>query len=254
MTIQATQEPTEKVTLPAHIRDYIARQPRLAWRRNLLRGLIRTLGFRVLWRVEVHGLEHIPPGGSAVLMMNHVSGLDPILLMGAVASRYVIPMTKIENAQHPILGFFVRWWGAFTVRRGEVDREALMNSIALLHSGELILIAPEGTRQRAGLSQPKDGMTYVATKANAIIVPAVVSGDLLTWGRSLKRLRRAHLRVDFGRPFRFRTLGRTRIPRSELSKMTEEAMYQLALTLPDATLRGIYSDTNHATTETLEFM
>lgn len=63
------------------------------------------------------------------------------------------------------------------------------------------------------------------------------------------------MQVIFGKPFRFKTDGRSRIPREELAVMTEEAMYQLAATIPDtyAHLRGIYSDLSKATTDTLEF-
>jgi 1-acyl-sn-glycerol-3-phosphate acyltransferase len=237
----------------ATVQQYIARQPALAWRRFLLRGLIQTLGFKVLWNVAVHGTENIPSSGPTILMMNHISALDPVLCMGAVSHRYVIPMTKVENAAHPILGGFVKWYGAYTVNREEVDRSALLNSIELLKSGQLILIAPEGTRNPEGLTQPKDGLTYVATKADAIIVPTAVSGAV-GWLPRLKRLNRGAMRVDFGRPFRFNTGGRARIPRDELAQMTQEAMYQLSLTLPDPALRGEYSNISQATTQTLSFL
>lgn len=237
----------------AEIHAYIERQPHLGWRRYLLRQFVRAVGYGLLWRVTVNGVENIPANGSTILMMNHISGIDPILCMGAVTSRYVIPMTKIENAQHPILGAFVRWYGAYTVTRGEVDRSALLNSIELLKSGQLILIAPEGTRSPEGLIEPKDGMTYIATKADSMIVPAAVSGAV-GWESNLKRLKRAPVRVDFGKPFKFKTDGRTRIPRDELAQMTQEAMYQLALTLPDENLRGAYQDVSKATTATLDFV
>jgi 1-acyl-sn-glycerol-3-phosphate acyltransferase len=231
---------------------YIARQERVAWRRFLLRGFIRTLGFKVLWKVDVTGLENIPDTGPTILMMNHISTIDPVLCMGAVTHRYVIPMTKIENAQHPLIGWLVRWYDAYTVNRGEVDRQALTNSIELLKSGQLILIAPEGTRSPDGLIQPKDGLTYVATKANAVIVPAAVA-YAQDWLAKLKHFKQAYAHVHFGKPFRFKTMGRERIPRDELAKMTQEAMYQLALALPDENRRGYYSDISRATTDTLEF-
>lgn len=241
------------MTSETTIQQYIDRQPSLGWRRFLLRGLIHTLGFRVLWNVAVHGAENIPASGPTILMMNHISATDPVLSMGAVRHRYVIPMTKVENARHPIFGSVVWWYGAYTVNRDEVDRSALMNSIELLKSGQLILIAPEGTRNPQGLQQPKDGLTYIATKADAVIVPTAVSGAV-GWLERLKRLDRGQMRVDFGRPFRFNTTGRSRIPRDELSLMTQEAMYQLALALPDARLRGEYRDIERATTQTLTFI
>lgn len=235
------------------IENYIARQPRLAWRRRLLRGLLRTVGFSLLCRVEVRGLENIPRTGPTILMMNHISAIDPIVTMALVTHRFVIPMTKIENARTPVLGFFVRWWGAYTVNRDEVDRAALLSSIALLHDGQVILIAPEGTRTPDGLIAAKDGLAYIAAKADAVIVPTAVYGAtdyLHRW----KRLRRAFAGVAFGTPFKLRTDGRSRIPRDELARMTQEAMYQLALTLPDPALRGVYSDLEQATTDHLHFV
>lgn len=238
--------------LRAEVDAYIARQRQVAWRRAVLRAALRGV-FAAVARVEVSGLHHIPASGPTLLMMNHISALDPVLCMAVVRPRFVIPMTKEENLHSPFLGPFVRWYDAYTVRRGTVDRSALLNSIELLKSGQLILIAPEGTRHPEGLSTPKDGLAYVATKADAVIVPAAIA-DATDWVSRLKRLRRVRARVAFGPPFRFKTGGRARIPRDELAQMTREAMYQLALALPDPALRGAYRDVESATTETLEFV
>src|SRR3990172_4335386 len=120
------------------VQEYIAIQPRLAWRRWLMRGLIRTVGFGLLCKAEITGVENIPASGPTILMMNHISGIDPIVCMGAVTHRYVIPMTKAELMHNVALMPFVRWWGAFIVRRGVVDRKALVNSIELARSGQLV--------------------------------------------------------------------------------------------------------------------
>lgn len=235
------------------VQDYVARQGRYIWRRHILRFVIRSLGFGFLAKIQVDGVENIPPSGPTILMMNHISSIDPIVCLGAVQGRFVIPMTKIENTHNPFLGFMVWWWGSYTVNRNEVDRKALLNSIELVKSGQLILIAPEGTRSANGLQEPKNGLTYIATKSNAVIVPATVS-DAVDWKDRIKGFKRARAHVSFGRPFRFKTDGRTRIPRNELNMMTQEAMYQLAITLPDESLRGNYQDIENATTEYLEFV
>lgn len=235
------------------VRRYVERQPRLAGRRRIMRAAIRLVVMRWLVHTTITGLENIPPAGPTILMMNHISLLDPVLCMGAVTSRFVVAMSKAENMRNPLLGPMIRWWGAFTVNRGEIDRTALANSIELVRSGSLLLIAPEGTRQRQGLARPKQGLAYIATKANAVIVPTAISGAV-GWMDSLKRLRRPHVRVDFGRPFRFKTSGRTRIPREELNRMMEEAMYQLAATVSDISMRGVYSDLSKATTNYIEFV
>lgn len=241
------------MTVSRSVEEYVAMQHRFRWRRQMLRNLIRTVGFGIIVRATITGLENIPDSGPTLLMMNHISLLDPILCMGGITNRFVIPMTKVENMRNPIVGPFARWWGSYSVNRGEVDREALNNSIELLKSGQLILIAPEGTRQREGLTQPKDGLTYIATKADAVIVPAAISGAV-GWMDELKHLKRPVVSLNFGKPFKFKTDGRKRIPREELSSMTDEAMYQLSMAVTDTSMRGVYSDLSQATTNYLEFI
>ena len=234
------------------VAEFIAAQPRYAWRRKLLRGAVRLVIMRILCRVTVVGADNVPQEGGSILMMNHISLLDPLLCLGAITKRFVIPMSKIENLTVPIIGTMVRWYGGFTVNRGEIDRKALTNSIELIKSGQLILIAPEGTRQKNGLVEAKDGLAYVATKAEAIIIPAAVSGAqnfLDDW----KHLRRPKITVTFGKAFRFHVEG-NRPSREALTAMTHEAMYQLSVAVPDPELRGMYRDLDKATTEHLTFL
>lgn len=237
-------------TQSSSVQAYIDRQPTYRWRRSVFNWILRRV-VSVLIQFEVSGVENIPASGGTILMMNHISAIDPGLCMAAVKTRYVVPMSKIENFRSPIWAPFLWFYGAYAVRRGEVDREALMNSVALLQSGLMVLIAPEGTRSAAGLQEPKDGMTYVATKADSIILPAGLSGAQHFKDRFP---RRTPVQLRFGPPFRFALNGRTRIPRDELALMTREAMYQLALAVPDARLRGAYSDVENATTQTLVFI
>jgi 1-acyl-sn-glycerol-3-phosphate acyltransferase len=239
------------MSLSASVQDFVARQETFRWKRNLIRLAIRTVGFHVLANVHVHGTENIPASGPTILMMNHISLIDPVVCMGAVTHRFVIPMSKVENLRNPLLALFIKWWGAYYVNRGEIDRKALMSSIELVKNDQLILIAPEGTRQ-TGLAYPKDGLAYVATKANAVIVPTAISGAQ-EWKAKLKRFQRALVTVTFGRPFRFKVEGE-RISREALHSMSQEAMYQLAITLPDPALRGVFHDLSRATTNYLEFV
>lgn len=241
------------MTLSSSVQEYVSQQPRLTWRRQIMRRFIRVVGFGILWKLEITGRENIPDTGPAIIMMNHISMIDPVLCMGAILNRFVIPMTKVENVRNPVLGPLVHFWGAYSVERGMVDRKALTNSIELVKSGQLILIAPEGTRQTNGLAEAKDGLAYVATKADAVIIPTGIAGAQ-HWGSNLKHLQRTSIQVNFGRPFRLKTDGRARIPREELTTMSHEAMYQLALAVPDESLRGVYRDVSRATTDTLEFI
>lgn len=241
------------MTLQSSVQEFVARQPSLSRRRHITRDFIRTVLFHGLARVTVTGQENVPASGPAILMMNHISLLDPILCLGAVTNRFVIPMSKVENLENPFMRPIVQWWGTYTVDRSEIDRKALMNSIELARSGYLILIAPEGTRQLQGLSQPKDGLAYVATKADAVIIPAAISGAV-GWQKAMFTLKRPRLRVNFGCPFRFKNDGAGRVSREALSAMTHEAMYQLSMAVTDTSMRGLYSDLSQATTEHLQFI
>ena len=240
------------MSLNESVQEYVARQPSYTWKRQIIRFLIRTIGFHVLTNATVYGEENVPLSGRTMLMMNHISLVDPVAAMGAVTKRFVIPMSKIENMDKPFLAPFINWWGAYYINRDGVDRKALLNSIELIKSGQLVLIAPEGTRQDA-LTRPKDGLAYVATKADAVIVPIAISGAK-GWMDALKKFRRAKVSVTFGKPFRFKANEGERVPRETLSAMSEEAMYQLAITIPDPELRGEYSDISNATTEHIEFV
>ncbi len=238
--------------ISSRIHPAAAHQERYNLRRRFFRdGLLRPIGFGLLVKPTVEGREHIPASGPVIFIMNHIAAIDPFVLVGTVRSRYVVPMTKIENYRHPIIGLMARAWGAYPVRRGEVDRQALASTLAVLEQGWPVLIAPEGTR-RPSLSEAKEGMVYIAIKGNALIVPVGLDGTDQFPG-SLKRLRRAPVTVRFGRAFRLRTGGRVRVPRDEMHQMTRETMYQLAALLPEHR-RGFYNNLDQMTTDTLEFV
>ncbi len=117
-------------------------------------------------------------------------------------------------------------------------------------------MAPEGTRSKECRLQPgHDGMTFIALRANAPVLPMAITGakDL---GSNLKRLRRTDVKIVIGKPFCFRPSGtaneRKKVRRDVLHQMTEEAMYQLAAILPPE-YRGVYSDLDSATERFLVF-
>jgi len=236
------------------IEQYLARQPIYERNRRWLHPLLRA-AVPSFCRVEARGLEHVPRQGATCLMINHVSALDPIVVTTSIPFRHTISLSKVENFDIPIAGWFLRQWGHYPIQRGAYDRKALQQTIALLRSGQMVLMAPEGTRHVGGLQRGKDGMAYVACKADAIIVPTAICG-VEGWAARLKRLRRASATVIFGKPFRFRLAQERRIPRAELSAMSHQAMLQLAQAIPDdyAHLRGVYRDTAAPASDLLSFL
>ncbi len=204
---------------------------------RIINAILRPLVALIL-PYDVEGRENVPAHGPVIVMMNHVNLLD-VIMPGLFVPREVIMLSKIENFRAPVLGLFVRAYGALPLRRGEADIEAVRLSLETLKRGNVLVIAPEGTRSEHGrLQTGHDGLAFVATQADVPVVPFVMYGHEHWWD-NLKRLRRTRLHVRMGKPFRFRLAGRRR--RGELHAMTQEAMYHLAALLPPE-YRGVYAD------------
>lgn len=221
------------------------------WRRRFVRWTASRLAFPWLMRIDaVSGIENVPHAGPAILMFNHIAFVDPLIIM-SVLPRNVVPLAKAEVMANPLLALVPWAYGVITVRRGEVDRQALLQSMQVLQAGEVLLLAPEGTRSPS-LLPAKEGVAYLAAKTGAPIVPVALEGTEGFPSFSRGALRQGPgATIRFGRGFRFNVGARP--DRETLHRMTEEAMYILAAMLPPER-RGAYSDVAKATQETLEFV
>jgi 1-acyl-sn-glycerol-3-phosphate acyltransferase len=238
-------ENTFKVKIPYNHTHYERR-------RSFLRFLLKYLAFPLLAKIDrVEGLENIPEQGPAILMMNHIAFIDSIILVHAVP-RNIVPLAKIEVYNYPVVGIFPKIWGVIPVRREEVDKRAVKQILEVLKAGEIVLIAPEGTRG-SQLQPGKEGVAYLASRSGVPIVPVAVEGT-----KNFPALRFTNpwkgpgASIKFGRPFRFRSDYR-RAGRDQLHKMMDEAMYILASMLPSE-LRGVYADNTNATQDTIEWI
>lgn len=130
-------------------------------------------------RVEAEGLENIPAGRSCIFMCNHVSNLDPTVVLPAVPSRCSV-LLKRELMNIPILGTAMKMAKFVPVERGG-KRDAAQASVKAaaeaLGAGLNIMVFPEGTRSRNGrLSMFKKGPFFLAQQTLAPIVPIALSG------------------------------------------------------------------------------
>lgn len=225
---------------------------RLEPRRRILRFLIRYIGFTLLVKMDhVEGLEKVPSLGPAILMINHINFVDPFVVMNALP-RNIVPMAKIEVYEYPIVGIFPRIYGVIPVQREEFDRRAIQGALEVLKAGEIILVAPEAHRGPQ-LRQGKEGVAYLATRADAPIVPVAIDGTIgFPTLPILPRWRGPGAVIKFGDPFRFNTQGK-RAGKEMLRQMTDEAMYILAGMLPEHR-RGFYAQLSLATQETIEWV
>lgn len=217
--------------------------------RLAMRFLLRAVAWRILVRIEsVAGLENIPPTGAAIICINHIALVDPIVVLGVVP-RVIVPLAKIEVYSYPIVGILPRMYGVIPVRRGEFDRRALDMAQEVLRAGEIVLVAPEGTRS-AAMQRGKEGLAFLATRTQAPIIPVGVDGTVGYPSISPRRWRQGGARITIGTPFRYRP-SQGRMTRERLRLMTDEAMYRVAELLPPSR-RGVYSDLTRASAETLE--
>ena len=122
----------------------------------------------------------------------------------------------------------------------------------IFRSGEIILVAPEGTRNPQ-LMQAKEGFAYFASRSEAPVVPIGIEGSEYypTYPLS-SSWRKQGVSVHFFPPFRYKS-GLQYARREDLRLMTDEAMYILASNLPEKR-RGVYSDLSKASQETIEWL
>jgi 1-acyl-sn-glycerol-3-phosphate acyltransferase len=164
-----------------------------------------------LYRLRVRGLERVPEGGF-VLAANHTSNFDPWPLGIPFLPRRQLRFMAKSELFNPILAPFLRAGGAFKVRRGEGDLDAMRTAAELARSGEIVVMFPEGTRRKKGLrkkyeARPHTGAARIALTAGVPLVPAAIGGT-----DRLSRL--GPLSVAYGEPIDLSDLEGTETKRA----------------------------------------
>jgi 1-acyl-sn-glycerol-3-phosphate acyltransferase len=205
---------------------------------RLWRVAVRFL-LRLLSRFEVEGLEYVPAEGPFLLITNHLHWLDPPVIMAAFPYRaYVFAAAKWEK--NIVLAPIFRSMDAIFVRRGEVDRKALREALAVLEGDGVLGLAPEGTRSKTGaMQQGRSGAAYMAYRAGVPLVPVAITGQEKVFP-SLWRFRRARVRAVFAPPFAPPKV-KGKASAADVHAFSEDIMYHLAALLPPE-YRGVYSD------------
>ena len=142
----------------------------------VVRGIVSPL-FRTYFRMHVSGAEHVPAEGAAIVAPNHKSFWDSFFI-GVCTRRHLRFMAKTELIEARYGRLLVRL-GAFPVRRGSSDEDALETARTVLRQGGLLALFPEGTRIRDPdeLGHPKRGAGRLALEEGAPIVPAAITGS-----------------------------------------------------------------------------
>jgi 1-acyl-sn-glycerol-3-phosphate acyltransferase len=165
--------------------------------------VVRT-GFRVAGiRIEVVGLERVPAGAACIFMANHVSNLDPPVLLPLIPGRTSV-FLKRSLMKIPVLGYAMRLARFVPVDRGGDTAAALKstdNAKSLLAEGISITTFVEGTRSRDGRLQPfKKGPFYLGMESGAPCVPISISGTETMMRKGSLKIRPGVVRVVFHAP------------------------------------------------------
>ena len=177
------------------------------------------------YRLRVRGKENLPSSGGFVLTCNHVSSFDPWpLAMPLWPKRWLRFMAKSELYWWP-LRYIVDGAGAFKVRRGLADAEAIATAVRLAREGETVMMFPEGTRRTKGLvkkheARPRTGAARIALEAGVPLVPAAVAG-------TDRLLRFGPLRVAYGSPVDIDDLRGSDDPRAASQEATDRLMARI---------------------------
>jgi 1-acyl-sn-glycerol-3-phosphate acyltransferase len=171
-------------------------------RRNLIWRIIQFILQNVFafWlKYRARGLENLP-AGPALLIANHQSFLDP-LLVGLPLRRPVSYLARDSLFRVPVIGAILRATYVMPIRRDAAGSESLRLSLKRLEEGFLVGVFPEGTRTRDGrLGALKPGFVALVRRASVPVVPVAISGAFQALPRGAFFLRPRPVRVVFGRP------------------------------------------------------
>jgi 1-acyl-sn-glycerol-3-phosphate acyltransferase len=197
----------------------ISDQPGVIWK--LAQTLCRIVT-TVLFDLKVYGLHNVPKTGGVLLVSNHQSYLDPVLV-GVRLERPLSYLAKSELFENPVLNWLIRALHAFPVRQGAGDVGAVKETIRRLQEGRALNIYPEGSRTPDGTLQPIElGVALVVRRAKVPVVPVILDGSFRAWPKGRKLFRAWPIRMSYGPP-----MDMSRMKAEEIGRTIETTFRQM---------------------------
>ncbi len=166
---------------------------------SLLKNLLHVLAI-VVYRVRHTGQKNIPAAGPVLIVSNHQSHLDPILV-GTGCPRQINYVARETLFRFKPFGWLIRSVGAFPIDREGIGLGGIKESLKRLKHGEMVLIFPEGTRTHDGrIASFRPGFTALAVRSKAAILPVAIEGAFQAWPRTKKYPGPGRIRVHYGQP------------------------------------------------------
>lgn len=196
---------------------------------------------KLITRIEVHGMEKLPPG-NVIVAANHLGRLDTAVLLCVLDREDIIMPIAEKYKNHPIFGAIGRAVNGIWLNRFEADYAALRQILARMEQGGMLVIAPEGTRSPTeAMQEGKMGVAFLASKSGYPVLPVAVTG---TEDRgivaNLKRFRRSRIVVRGSDPF-YIEIPKGRGREEAMRGATDEIMCRIGAMLPEK-YRGVYAE------------
>ena len=193
---------------------------------DFAKGFFRFQFHLMGWKI--YNIENLPVEGPVILAINHVSYWDPIVAASSLP-RHVSFMAKDELFALPILGWIFSKLGAFPVKRGQGDMNAIRQSLTLLKEGQVLGLFPEGSRSKTGeVQKGLPGMVLLMERSKASVVPIKVLGT-----RRLLRKGWGKIAVVVGQPLTAQMLKAPEGVKNRREWIADRIM-QAVLELPEA--------------------
>lgn len=182
----------------------LLRKPRVStWGAGFIYHFLRLSALlitKLFFHLEIRDRKFIPRRGGFLLVSNHASFLDPVIL-GAACPRVLNFAARDTLFRNRLFAALLRAVCAFPIKRWSADLSAVRESVRRLKAGAGLVVFPEGTR---GLVNEMQNITYgfvlLSYRAGAPIVPAWISGSRKAWGKADKMIKLAKIKVIFGQP------------------------------------------------------
>ncbi len=156
---------------------------------------------RLCYRVRFRGQSNIPSSGAFLLLSNHQSHLDPMVVGIMTRDRPNRALARSTLFDSRLLGFLMRLFGTITLRQGQSDTAAIRTAVGTLKSGRVVLVFPEGRRSEDGRIAPFERGTWLLLKrAKVPVLPAALDGAIDAWPVGQRPSLRGIIESEVGAP------------------------------------------------------
>jgi 1-acyl-sn-glycerol-3-phosphate acyltransferase len=207
--------------------------------RRIFRPIFRLV-FHLLSDVKIIGRENVPKHGPYLITINHVSFFEPPLIL-AFWPTPPEGAGAVEIWSRPGQAILVRLYHGIPVHRGDFDRQLLDTMIAVLKSGRLLLLAPEGGRtHHIGMRRALPGVAYIVDKTGVPVIPVGIIGTTDDFMNRALHLKRPRLEMRIGKPLILPQVEGKGAMRHEALQANADKIMQAIAELMPPEYRGVY--------------